>query len=149
MAVVAWLGAMVEDGKDNEVMDWLSSELGFNGCTFVDKFVDSNGLHIYMFNVPESEVSRFAVFRLGTNDMKWLCDYLVNFKSSTPTEILEKYKDYANEEYVHDDSMDTFHNEDEDEDDYEDEDEDEDDYYDEDAYPCEGYYDDDDEYDEY
>ena len=45
------------------------------------------------FEVHKDDVARFCLFRLMTNDMKWVDDFIENEKLGVPMHIIKKYAD--------------------------------------------------------
>ncbi len=91
---VVWLGVVLGDATTEEFEKYFKDDLGFR-VKYVEEFVMQDGVfkdtHCTVFNLHREDVGKFAIFRLGTTDMKWMDDWIDNRGLEIPLNILKKY----------------------------------------------------------
>ena len=93
---VVWIGTILGEATEKEFEDWFKEEHGFK-VKYEEEFVMVDGyykdFHCTVFGLHKDDVARFCVFRLMTNDMKWIDDFIENERLGVPMHIIKKYAD--------------------------------------------------------
>ena len=96
---VIWVGTVLGDASTDEFEKFFL-DLGFrvkHDWEFVMSGGFYEGFHCMIFNLHNDDVSEFSLFRLTTNDMKWLEDFVDNNGyDSFSDEFHERYSEYLN-----------------------------------------------------
>lgn len=90
---VVWVGTVLGDSSVEDFEDFFLDKLGFH-VKYVEEFGmtgELNGIHCIIFKIASEDLSRFTLFRIKTNDMKWIEDFWDNETNNIPCEIYEKY----------------------------------------------------------
>ena len=94
-ANVVWMGTILGDKSVEDFEKFFLKEFGYH-VKYVEEFeiIDGfyKGINCLLFRVCCEELSKFSIFRIKTNDMKWLEDLYDNEKDNIPLNIIEKYK---------------------------------------------------------
>ena len=85
---VIWIGTRMEEAKPKELENFFKT-LGFT-VRFEEEFKDNDGYSNIIFTVLDN-IDKFCMFRLQTDDMKWVDDYNSNNPNVLPKHIIEKY----------------------------------------------------------
>ena len=91
---VIWLGTVMGDSTSEEFENFFLETFGYH-VKFDEEFEligELKGIHCLIFGVCDKELSKFALFRIRTSDMKWWEDFKDNYGiENIPDEILKKY----------------------------------------------------------
>lgn len=95
---VVWIGTVLGDASIGEFEDYFLNELNFH-IKYEEEFKMQGGcyegLNCIVFSICAKEIPKFALFRITTNDMKWLEDLVDNEGvNNFPSEFINKYNDY-------------------------------------------------------
>lgn len=85
---VIWLCTTLGGAKPSELEDYFK-ELGFT-VKFEEEFEDNEGHKNIIFTLLDN-ISKFCLFRIQTNDMKWVDDFNENNPDVLPEDIIRKY----------------------------------------------------------
>lgn len=85
---VIWLCTTLGGAKPSELEDYFK-ELGFK-VKFEEEFEDNEGHKNIIFTLLDN-ISKFCLFRIQTNDMKWVDDFNENYPDVLPEDIIRKY----------------------------------------------------------
>ena len=95
---VVWIGTVLGDASTDDFEKFFLKELGFH-VKYDGEFKmvggHYDGLNCIVFNLHNDDVSKFAMFRITTDDMKWLEDFFDNEGvNNFPEEFHENYSNY-------------------------------------------------------
>ena len=85
---VIWLHTILGEAEPSELEDYFKG-LGYT-VEFQEEFEDNEGGRHIIFNILDN-VGKFCMFRLQTNDLKWLEDYAYNYHETIPEWVVMKY----------------------------------------------------------
>lgn len=92
---VVWVGTVLDESTIEDFEKWFLEKYHYH-IEYKDEFHITSGmfkdLNCIIFAVPFEEVPRFSIFRLRTNDMKWLIDFYDGEKENIPQHIIDKYE---------------------------------------------------------
>lgn len=85
---VIWVGTTLGGAEPSELEDYFKG-LGFT-VKFEEEFEDYEGHMNIIFSVLDN-IGKFCLFRLQTDDMKWVDDWNDNNPDLLPQEIVWRY----------------------------------------------------------
>ena len=85
---VIWVMTTMGGAEPSELEEYFK-EIGFK-VKFEEEFEDNEKHKNIIFSVLDN-ISKFCLFRLQTNDMKWVDDWNENNPGLLPDNIIEKY----------------------------------------------------------
>ena len=85
---VIWTYTTLGEAKPEDLESYLQ-ELGFT-VKFNEEFEDNKGNHHIIFTLLDN-IGKFCLFRLRTNDMKWVDDFHDNNPDLLPDKIVKEY----------------------------------------------------------
>ena len=95
---VVWVGTILGDSTVEDFENFFLNELGYH-VKYVEEFkMTDTGSNCILFGLCGKEVPKFAMFRITTPDMKWFEDWVDNYREGIPEYILNKYKDYLEDD---------------------------------------------------
>lgn len=90
---VVWIGTILGDATTEDFEKYFK-ELGYR-VKYEEEFIMQDGyykdFHCTIFNLHIEDVGGFCVFRLMTDDMKWMDDFIDHHGLRIPLPILKKY----------------------------------------------------------
>lgn len=92
---VVWIGTVLGDSTPEEFNEYFK-EIGFRVKYDKEfKMVGGyyKGLTCTIFQLHINDIPKFAMFRLKTDDMKWMEDFIDHHGLGIPMEILNEYAD--------------------------------------------------------
>lgn len=85
---VIWIYTTLGGAEPSELEDYFKT-LGFT-VKFEEEFEDNEGHKNIIFTLLDN-IGKFSLFRLQTDDMKWVDDYNDNNPELLPEDIVKKY----------------------------------------------------------
>lgn len=103
---VVWIGTIIAESTVEDFEKWFLENYNYH-IKYKDEFLIKTGLYknlnCIIFSIPVEEVSSFSIFRLCTNDMKWLNDFYNMEWKNIPSWIIEKYNLDLNSKFYNED----------------------------------------------
>lgn len=102
---VVWIGTILGESSIEDFENFFLENYNYH-IKYRDEFKIENGfyknLNCIIFSVSLEELSKFCIFRLRTNDIKWLDDFYDNERENIPSWVVKKYKLDLNSKFYDD-----------------------------------------------
>lgn len=93
--LVIWLGTIVGEENIDEFEKFFKEEFGFRVKYHSEfKLLNENQNNCVLFYIHNEDISKFSLFRIQTNDMKWFEDCVENNLSEISNDIWNLYNEY-------------------------------------------------------
>ena len=94
---VVWIGTVLDGATVEDFESYFKNDLGFN-VKYIEEFKMTagrlDGLNCIMFYIATEDISKFMMFRVTTDDMKWWEDFYDNYhlEGGIPQDIINRHR---------------------------------------------------------